>query len=94
MLVCCENYIIYRHMDAPQHRVPIPRRRYPKGVADSDGEERGIIIVSAVMHKMKVRAQSVLFCRAAALTLHRASLTFSRVISSSCSNRKRVTCSR
>lgn len=55
MLVCCENYIIYRHMDAPQHRVPIPRRKYPKGVADSDGEERGIIIVSAVMHKMKVR---------------------------------------
>lgn len=49
VLVCCENSIIYRHMDHPQHRVPIPRRRAPL-----DTEDRGIIIVAGVMHKMKV----------------------------------------
>lgn len=49
VLVCCEDHIIYRHMDAPQHRVPIPRRRHP--LADN---ERGLIITAAVMHKMKV----------------------------------------
>ncbi|KAF8647171.1 hypothetical protein AX16_007001 [Volvariella volvacea WC 439] len=48
VLICCEDHIIYRNMDNPQHRVPIPRRNDP--LADS---ERGIIIVSAVMHKMK-----------------------------------------
>ena len=51
VLVCCENHIIYRHMDHPQHRVPIPRRRAPL-----DSEDRGLIIVAGVMHKMKVRA--------------------------------------
>lgn len=50
VLVCCEDHIIYRHMDVPQHRVPIPRRRNP--LEDS---KRGLIIVAAVMHKMKVR---------------------------------------
>ena len=49
VLVCCEDHIIYRHPDKPQHRVPIPRRDHP--LADP---ERGLIIVSAVMHKMKV----------------------------------------
>ncbi|KAI5116752.1 hypothetical protein M0805_001610 [Coniferiporia weirii] len=48
VLVCCEDHIIYRHIDAPQHRVPIPRRRHPL-----EDKERGIIIVTAVMHKMK-----------------------------------------
>ncbi|EPT04569.1 hypothetical protein FOMPIDRAFT_95487 [Fomitopsis schrenkii] len=48
VLVCCEDHIIYRHMDAPQHRVPIPRRRHP--LSDPN---RGIIITAAVMHKMK-----------------------------------------
>ncbi|OCH91653.1 hypothetical protein OBBRIDRAFT_792005 [Obba rivulosa] len=48
VLVCCEDHIIYRHMDAPQHRVPIPRRRHP--LQDPD---RGLIITAAVMHKMK-----------------------------------------
>jgi splicing factor 3B subunit 3 len=48
VLVCCEDYIIYRHMDAPQHRVPIPKRRHPLA-----NDSRGVIIVSAVMHKMK-----------------------------------------
>ncbi|KAI0744105.1 CPSF A subunit region-domain-containing protein [Daedaleopsis nitida] len=48
VLVCCEDHIIYRHMDAPQHRIPIPRRRHPL-----EDPERGIIITAAVMHKMK-----------------------------------------
>ncbi|KZS98614.1 hypothetical protein SISNIDRAFT_515078 [Sistotremastrum niveocremeum HHB9708] len=48
VLVCCEDHIIYRHMDAPQHRVPIPRRSHPM-----EDKDRGIIITSAVMHKMK-----------------------------------------
>lgn len=52
VLICCEDYIIYRNMDAPQHRVPIPKRRHPLA-----NESRGIIIVSAVMHKMKVRTR-------------------------------------
>ncbi|RPD53419.1 hypothetical protein L226DRAFT_617381 [Lentinus tigrinus ALCF2SS1-7] len=48
VLICCEDHIIYRHMDAPQHRVPIPRRKYP--FQDND---RGLLITAAVMHKMK-----------------------------------------
>lgn len=50
VLVCCEDHIIYRHMEQEQHRVPIPRREHP--LRDP---ERGLIIVSAVMHKMKVK---------------------------------------
>lgn len=53
VLICCENHIIYRNMDNPQHRVPIPRRRHPL-----DDPDRGLIIVAAVMHKMKVRTQA------------------------------------
>ncbi|KAJ7824665.1 mono-functional DNA-alkylating methyl methanesulfonate N-term-domain-containing protein [Mycena olivaceomarginata] len=48
VLVCCEDHIIYRHMDARQHRVPIPRRKHPL-----EDPNRSIIIVTAVMHKMK-----------------------------------------
>ncbi|EIW82846.1 hypothetical protein CONPUDRAFT_81012 [Coniophora puteana RWD-64-598 SS2] len=48
VLVCCEDHIIYRHMDKPQHRVPIPRRSHPL-----EDPKRGVIIVAAVMHKMK-----------------------------------------
>ncbi|KAK7053156.1 pre-mRNA-splicing factor rse1 [Paramarasmius palmivorus] len=48
VLVCCEDHIIYRHMDNPQHRVPIPRRQHPL-----EDKSRGILIVAAVMHKMK-----------------------------------------
>ncbi|OSD06959.1 hypothetical protein PYCCODRAFT_1474347 [Trametes coccinea BRFM310] len=48
VLVCCEDHIIYRHMDAPQHRIPIPRRKHP--LEDPD---RGLLITAAVMHKMK-----------------------------------------
>lgn len=49
VLVCCEDHIIYRHMDRRQHRVPIPRRQHPL-----EDRQRGVIIVTAVMHKMKV----------------------------------------
>ncbi|KAF9237558.1 CPSF A subunit region-domain-containing protein [Melanogaster broomeanus] len=48
VLVCCEDHIIYRHMDKRQHRVPIPRREHPL-----EDPSRGVIIVAAVMHKMK-----------------------------------------
>ncbi|KAK0195085.1 CPSF A subunit region-domain-containing protein [Armillaria mellea] len=48
VLVCCEDHIIYRHMDAPQHRVPIPRRNGPL-----EDPNRGLVITAAVMHKMK-----------------------------------------
>ncbi|CAK5281320.1 unnamed protein product, partial [Mycena citricolor] len=48
VLICCEDHIIYRHMDSRQHRVPIPRRKHPL-----ETTERKIIIVTAVMHKMK-----------------------------------------
>lgn len=49
VLVCAENYIIYKHQGMPEHRVPIPRRQTP--LSDPN---RGIIIVAAVLHKMKV----------------------------------------
>lgn len=49
VLVCCEDHIIYRHVDVPQHRVPIPRRKHPL-----NDPSRGLIITAAVMHKMKV----------------------------------------
>ncbi|GBE87385.1 Pre-mRNA-splicing factor RSE1 [Sparassis crispa] len=48
VLVCCEDHIIYQHMNAPQHRVPIPRREHP--LEDSC---HGLLIVSVVMHKLK-----------------------------------------
>ena len=48
VLVCCEDYIIYKHQGAKEHRVPIPKRAQP--LSDP---ERGIIITSAFMHKMK-----------------------------------------
>ncbi len=52
VLVCCEDHIIYHHMDVTQHRVPIPRRDYP-----FQDKDRGLIITAAVMHKMKVRGR-------------------------------------
>jgi splicing factor 3B subunit 3 len=53
VLVCCEDYIVYKHQGVKDHRVPIPKRASP--VADP---ERGVIIISAVMHKMKVNLES------------------------------------
>lgn len=49
VLVCCEDHVIYRHMDQPQLRVPIPRREHPL----EDASSRGLLIISAVMHRMK-----------------------------------------
>lgn len=49
VLVCAEDYIIYKHQDAKEHRVPIPRREHP--FADPN---RGLLITASVMHKMKV----------------------------------------
>lgn len=56
VLVCCEDHIMWQHHDAPAHRVPIPKRRNPL----VEGEERGIIIVAAVLHKIKVRRYRLL----------------------------------
>lgn len=53
VLVCCEDHIIWKHMDADAHRIPIPRRRNP--LAQRGEASRGNIIVAAVMHKIKVR---------------------------------------
>ena len=49
VLVCCEDHVIYRQMDQPQLRVPIPRREHLL----EDSSSRGILIISAVMHRMK-----------------------------------------
>lgn len=56
VLVCCEDHIIWKNIDTPAHRIPIPRRRNP--LAPADAEPRGVIIVSAVMHKIKVSSVS------------------------------------
>ncbi|KAM0792362.1 pre-mRNA-splicing factor rse1 [Microbotryomycetes sp. NB124-2] len=48
VLVCAEDYIIYKNQGAKEHRVPIPKRNHP--LSDPD---RGVIITSVVMHKMK-----------------------------------------
>lgn len=51
VLVCSEDHITWMHMDAPPHRVPIPRRRNP--LARKGDSSRGIIIVAAVTHKIR-----------------------------------------
>ncbi|KEI42808.1 uncharacterized protein L969DRAFT_92232 [Mixia osmundae IAM 14324] len=48
VLVCTENYIIYKHQGVPEHRVPIPKRDHP--LLDPD---RGLLITASVMHRMK-----------------------------------------
>ncbi|KAF7366281.1 hypothetical protein MSAN_00884300 [Mycena sanguinolenta] len=48
VLVCCEGHIMYQNMDAVQHRIPIPCR-------EGSSADRGLLIVSVVMHKMKDR---------------------------------------
>ncbi|CAA7260734.1 unnamed protein product [Cyclocybe aegerita] len=48
VLVCCEDHIIYRHMNVASHRVPIPRRQHPL-----EDTTNGLIMTAAVMHKMK-----------------------------------------
>ncbi|OZJ04986.1 hypothetical protein BZG36_01775 [Bifiguratus adelaidae] len=49
VIVCSENSIAYKHQDMPELRVPIPRRAQP--LEDS---ERGLLLVKAVLHKMRV----------------------------------------
>lgn len=50
VLVCSENYITYKHIGAATLTVPIPRRKDPL-----ENKDRGLLIVSGVVHKMKVR---------------------------------------
>ncbi|KAI8837822.1 splicing factor 3B subunit 3-like protein [Chytridium lagenaria] len=59
VLVCSENFITWMHQEHPSVRVPIPRRLDPlqaAPTADLEGRfdtERGIIIVSSVVHRLK-----------------------------------------
>ncbi|KAG0304071.1 Splicing factor 3B subunit 3 [Linnemannia gamsii] len=48
VLVCSENYVTYKHIGAATLTVPIPRRKDPL-----ENKERGVLIVSGVVHKMK-----------------------------------------
>jgi hypothetical protein len=50
VIVCCEDLLIYKHQNAKEHRVPIPKRDSP-----FSDPAQGVIIVAAVMHKMRVR---------------------------------------
>ncbi|KAK3816518.1 MAG: mono-functional DNA-alkylating methyl methanesulfonate N-term-domain-containing protein [Benniella sp.] len=47
-LVCSEDYVTYEHIGSATLAVPIPRRENPLEIKD-----RGILIVSGVVHKMK-----------------------------------------
>jgi splicing factor 3B subunit 3 len=49
VLVCSENWITYMNEGDESRRVPIPRRENP--LEDVD---RGLIIITATVHKMKV----------------------------------------
>lgn len=46
VLVCIDDYIVYRHPDQPPHIVPIP-------VRENASIHRGSMIVASVLHKMK-----------------------------------------
>ncbi|ORZ13418.1 CPSF A subunit region-domain-containing protein [Lobosporangium transversale] len=48
VLVCSENYITYKHIASATLSVPIPRRESPL-----ENKDRGLLIVSGVVHKMK-----------------------------------------
>ncbi|KAG0000345.1 Splicing factor 3B subunit 3, partial [Modicella reniformis] len=48
VLVCSEDYITYKHIGSATLTVPIPRRESPLEIKD-----RGLLIVSGVVHKMK-----------------------------------------
>ncbi|CAO3571904.1 unnamed protein product [Mortierella alpina] len=48
VLVCSENFITYKHIGSATLTVPIPRRANPLEIKD-----RGLLIVSGVVHKMK-----------------------------------------
>ncbi|KAG0263897.1 Splicing factor 3B subunit 3 [Mortierella polycephala] len=48
VLVCSENFITYKHIGSATLTVPIPRRENPL-----ENKDRGLLIVSGVVHKMK-----------------------------------------
>ncbi|KAK3816054.1 MAG: splicing factor 3B subunit 3 [Benniella sp.] len=48
VLVCSEDYVTYKHIESATLAVPIPRRENPLEIID-----RGVLIVSGVVHKMK-----------------------------------------
>ncbi|KAH9441381.1 hypothetical protein Pst134EB_030047 [Puccinia striiformis f. sp. tritici] len=48
VLICCEDFIIYKHQNVKEHRIPIPKRSTP-----FSNPQNGVIIVAAVMHKMR-----------------------------------------
>lgn len=50
VLICTVDYLIWYRPEAESHRVPIPKRSHPLENNTSDGT----IIISAVLHKMKV----------------------------------------
>ena len=51
VLICCENYLIYKNFgDQPDLRCPIPRRQH-----DLDDAERSMLFVCSATHKTKVR---------------------------------------
>ena len=54
VLICCENYIIYKNQGTPECKAPIPRR------AGSD-TSRTLLIVSFATHKQKVFQRYVLY---------------------------------
>lgn len=50
VLVCCENYLIYKNFgDQPDLRCPIPRRQH-----DLDDAERSMLFVCSATHRTKV----------------------------------------
>ena len=54
VLVCCENYLIYKNFgDQPDLRCPIPRRQH-----DLDDAERSMLFVCSATHRTKVGVDS------------------------------------
>jgi splicing factor 3B subunit 3 len=50
VLVCAENYIVYKNQGVPERRAPIPRR-------EGYGATRPLLIISFATHKQKVNAR-------------------------------------
>ncbi|WFD27989.1 pre-mRNA-splicing factor rse1 [Malassezia nana] len=48
VLVCMEDFIVYKHQGQPEHCVPIPCRYHPAAK-----QRRGTMIVASVLHKLK-----------------------------------------
>ena len=55
VLICCENYLIYKNFgDQADLRCPIPRRQH-----DLDDAERSMLFVCSATHKTKVSVYSI-----------------------------------